>query len=882
MDDKLITLPDSPSDTVPTKYWETLDDGRVMCTLCPRECKMKDGQRGLCFVRKAQDGAVVMTSYGRSSGFCIDPIEKKPLSHFLPGTPVLSLGTAGCNLACSFCQNWDISKAREMDRIQDLAQPEMIAKAAVETGCRSVAFTYNDPVIFMEYAIDIAQACHEHDIKTVAVTAGYINDEPRKEFYKYMDAANVDLKAFTEDFYWRETKGHLKPVLDTLVYLKEHTDCWFEITTLLIPDENDSNQEIREQCEWMMKNLGPDVPLHFSAFHPDYRMRDKSHTPPETLKRARAIAQDIGLRYVYTGNIHDEEGGTTTCHSCGEKLIVRDWHLIRHWSLTDDGHCSKCGASVAGVFDGPPGDWGRKRVPIRIGSAGIQVAQPASARSKPEKKEDLNRAYQPKTKTNHKIKRPQVAGAFYPENASVLAKTVDRMLQAAPAPQMQPKAIIAPHAGYIYSGEIAARAFNALGNKKSTIKRVVLFGPPHRKAVKGIAVPSYDIFATPLGPVHVDREAIGKLKQLPFVEEDDSPFENEHGLEVHLPFLQRIFENIEIVPALVGATTPEQAAEALHTVWGGDETLILISSDLSHFYDYAKASKLDNAAAAAIESLRPDQLGEEQACGRHAVRGLLVESVRHNLRATTIDLRNSGDTQGKKDSVVGYGAFIFEPADAARIPEAQANVLLDVAKQVVTKGAQTGKPPQIRLTNVPRMLMAWRPSFTTITMNDQLRGCYGSFVANQPLIHDVAKSAFSAAFQDPRFRPMTTAEIANADLGLSVLSVACRFPVEDEADLLKKVRPGVDGLILRDAGRQGLFLPSVWDQLKEPEDFITGLKRKAGLPEDHWSDDIEFFRYTAEKIGPVPIGGGSTPPPQTKSGGLFSGGIFSGGFFGSN
>ena len=854
-DEKLMILPEGPADTVPTKYWDRLGDGRVMCTLCPRTCKMKDGQRGLCFVRMAQGGEVVMTSYGRSSGFCIDPIEKKPLNHFLPGTPVLSLGTAGCNLACSFCQNWDISKARKMDRVQDLAAPEMIANAAKETGCRSVAFTYNDPIIFMEYAIDIAQACRELDIKTVAVTAGYMNDAPRREFFEHMDAANVDLKAFTEDFYWRQTKGALKPVLDTLVYLKEQTNVWFEVTTLLIPGENDSSQEIREQCEWMMNNLGPDVPLHFTAFHPDYRMRDKSRTPPETLKRARGIANDIGLSHVYTGNIQDQEGGTTTCHSCGEKLIVRDWHLIKHWALSDNGKCTKCDTPLAGVYDGPPGKWGRKRTPIRIGASGIQVAQPVSPRTKATK-EELSRSFQPMKNTNLNIKPPQVAGQFYPAEASILANTVDRLLQTAPAPEMQPKALIAPHAGYQYSGKTAARAFNSLGSRKSAIRRVVLFGPPHRKAVRGIAVPSYQIFATPLGPVSIDRSGIEKLKALPYVAEDDSPFENEHSLEVHLPFLQRVFENVEIVPALVGATTPEQAAEALRAVWGGDETLILVSSDLSHFHDYDKASKMDNAAAAAIESLRPGQLGEDQACGRHAVRGLLAESIRRDLRATAIDLCNSGDTAGagNKDRVVGYGAFAFEPSDIARIPAGAARVLLDVAKNVVVKGAQIGDMPKLKIRDVPRLLLAWRPSFTTITINDQLRGCYGSFVANQPMINDVAKGAYAAAFKDPRFKPMTLAELEQAELGLSILSVACRFPVKNEADLLARVRPGIDGLIMRDAGHQGLFLPSVWDKLKTPEAFVKGLKGKAGLPQDYWSDTLEIYRYTAEKIGPVPIG----------------------------
>ena len=262
------------NDTVPTKYWHQLEDGRIQCDTCPRFCRLKEGQRGLCFVRMRQDDQIMLTTYGRSSGYCIDPIEKKPLNHFLPGTPVLSFGTAGCNLGCRFCQNWDISKSREIDTLSDEASPELIARVAQELDCKSVAFTYNDPVIFMEYAIDVAQACHERGIKAVAVTAGEICPEPREEFYRFMDAANVDLKGFTEHFYEKICSGKLQPVLDTLNYLKHETKVWFEITTLLIPGLNDSEREIEEMTQWIHENLGPDVPLHFTAFHPDYRMMD--------------------------------------------------------------------------------------------------------------------------------------------------------------------------------------------------------------------------------------------------------------------------------------------------------------------------------------------------------------------------------------------------------------------------------------------------------------------------------------------------------------------------------------------------------------------------------------------------------------------------------
>jgi pyruvate formate lyase activating enzyme len=355
-----------PENIVPTRYWHVLPDGRVQCDVCPRFCKLHEGQRGLCFVRANQNNKIVLTTYGRSSGYCVDPIEKKPLNHFLPGTPVLSFGTAGCNLACKFCQNWDISKSQEIDTLSDAATPETIAQAAQALGCTSVAYTYNDPTIFLEYAIDVADACHALGIKSVAVTAGYITDAPRREFYGHMDAANVDLKAFTEEFYWKITGAHLQPVLDTLVYLKRETKVWFELTTLLIPGLNDADQELEAMTQWVVENLGPDVPMHFTAFHPDWKMRDIPATPTSTLFRAREIAQRNGVRYAYTGNVHDEAGGSTYCHHCGAKLIGRDWYVITEWQLDAHGRCRACGTPCAGVFGAKPGVWGARRMPVRL------------------------------------------------------------------------------------------------------------------------------------------------------------------------------------------------------------------------------------------------------------------------------------------------------------------------------------------------------------------------------------------------------------------------------------------------------------------------------------------------------------------------------------
>jgi pyruvate formate lyase activating enzyme len=353
--------------TVPTRWWHRLDDGRIQCDVCPRACRLHEGQRGLCFVRGRVADQVVLTSYGRSSGFCVDPVEKKPLNHFLPGSAVLSFGTAGCNLACKFCQNWDISKSREIDTLAAAGSPQALAAVAEQTGCRSVAFTYNDPVIFWEYAAAVADACHERGIKAIAVTAGYMNPGPREEFYRHIDAANVDLKAFTEEFYHRICAAHLADVLDTLRYLRHETDVWFEITTLLIPGRNDSDAEIEAECAWILDNLGPDVPLHFTAFHPDYKMTDVPPTPPATLTRAREIALRHGLRYVYTGNVHDTDGGSTFCPGCGRAVVVRDWYRMLRYELTDTGACVACRTPVAGVYDGPAGHWGTRRLPLLVG-----------------------------------------------------------------------------------------------------------------------------------------------------------------------------------------------------------------------------------------------------------------------------------------------------------------------------------------------------------------------------------------------------------------------------------------------------------------------------------------------------------------------------------
>jgi pyruvate formate lyase activating enzyme len=350
----------------PAKWWSTLEDGRVLCSLCPRECRIPDGGRGFCFVRKNEGGKLVLTTYGRSSGFCIDSIEKKPLNHFYPGSSILSFGTAGCNLGCQFCQNHDISKARKMDRLMDIASPTGIAETAKKHHCKSVAFTYNDPVIFAEYAIDTAKQCHRLGIKTVAVTAAYISPLAREEFFQHLDAANIDLKAFTNEFYQKLCQGKLKPVLDNLIWLRENTSVWFELTTLIIPGQNDSEEEIQTLAKWVCDHLGADTPLHFTAFHPDYRMSELPSTPVNTLKKAREIALTAGLNFVYIGNVHDDHDSSTWCPQCGELLIGRNWYVLGDWNLKN-GTCKSCGCKIPGLFDDHPGIWGAKRQPVSIG-----------------------------------------------------------------------------------------------------------------------------------------------------------------------------------------------------------------------------------------------------------------------------------------------------------------------------------------------------------------------------------------------------------------------------------------------------------------------------------------------------------------------------------
>ncbi len=342
------------------RWWHTEPDGKILCTLCPRYCRLQEGQAGFCYIRKVESGKLISLGYGKTTGFAVDPVEKKPLNHFLPGSTILSFGTAGCNLGCKFCQNWDISKARLVEKQSADVSAEQVIDLALAQGSPSVAMTYNDPIIWAEFAIDIARAARRRGVKSVLVTAGYVTAEARPELFAEIDAANVDLKAFTEDFYHKVTFSHLQPVLDTLKWLHDETDVWVELTNLMIPGHNDDPAETRKLSEWVAENLGLDTPLHFTAFHPDFKMQDVPRTPTETLTRARRIAREVGLRYVYTGNVHDREGGTTWCPSCNAAVIERDWYVVDPVGL-DGNKCAACGTTIAGVFTTAQASPGRRR-----------------------------------------------------------------------------------------------------------------------------------------------------------------------------------------------------------------------------------------------------------------------------------------------------------------------------------------------------------------------------------------------------------------------------------------------------------------------------------------------------------------------------------------
>lgn len=449
-----------------------------------------------------------------------------------------------------------------------------------------------------------------------------------------------------------------------------------------------------------------------------------------------------------------------------------------------------------------------------------------------------------------------VAGLFYPADPAQLAAGVDASMARAVASDLAPKAVIAPHAGHVYSGDIAGAAYRLLAARRDQIKRVVLLGPTHKMAVRGVALSPADAWATPLGPVAVDVTARDALARVAGVTVSPAPFEGEHSLEVHLPFIQRALgDDVQVLPILVGHPAPGQVADILERQWGGPETAIIVSSDLSHFHDYDTARAKDEETTAGIERLSPDVCQGDRACGFFGIDGLLEHARRRDLRVTALDVRNSGDTQGDRSRVVGYGAYAFEYAHAARLDTDARKGLLDIARAVVRHAVMNdGAAPQLNINGaLPRSLLAQRATFVTLNIAGQLRGCVGSIVPQRSLLVDVADNAWRAGFGDSRFSPITAAELEHLDFHVSILSTGRRMAVDSEAELVRALSPDTDGLIIHDQGRRALFLPSVWAQVQDPLQFVRHLKLKAGLPADHWSPTFEAYRFVTESFGAADV-----------------------------
>lgn len=447
------------------------------------------------------------------------------------------------------------------------------------------------------------------------------------------------------------------------------------------------------------------------------------------------------------------------------------------------------------------------------------------------------------------LRPPAVAGSFYPADPATLARTVEACMAGADIGPLPAKAIIAPHAGYIYSGPIAGTAYAAVKHLGDTVTRVVLLGPAHRWPFRGLAAPSAEGMVTPLGVVPVDRAGIGAILDLPEVQILDAAFDGEHALEVQLPFIQRTFPNAAVVPLVVGLCAPQAVDAVLERLWGGPETLIVVSSDLSHFHDYDTARRLDHAAARTIEAADGDTLTGDAACGATPISGLLRRALALDLRVTARDLRSSGDTAGDRSRVVGYGAFTLEPADDARLTADERRQLLAAAHGALEHAVRTGQPPEVAVESYPMALQAVRKTFVTLEIDGALRGCIGSVQATAPLVRDVATNTWKSAMQDPRFGPLTAAELPRVTVTVSILSHNRPMAFTGEADLLRQLRPGVDGLIIQDCGRGALFLPKVWEVLPDKSLFLRHLKAKAGLDPDVDSRTLHAFCFTTETFG---------------------------------
>jgi hypothetical protein len=456
------------------------------------------------------------------------------------------------------------------------------------------------------------------------------------------------------------------------------------------------------------------------------------------------------------------------------------------------------------------------------------------------------------------IRIPAVAGQFYADDAAELTSDVRRYIDAAVGQNAftAPKMLIVPHAGYVYSGAVAGAAYATLKQIADKITKVVLFGPSHRIAFRGLAVPMATTFETPLGPIPIDQDSIAAISDMPQVTQRDDAHAEEHSLEVQLPFLQTLLGAFELTPIVVGDASGQDVAAVIEHLWGGAETLIVISSDLSHYLDHGAAQRLDAETAAAIETLHPERIGHSQACGRIPVAGALMTARERGMQVVRYDLRNSGDTAGGKDRVVGYGAWGLFDAPGAQnedrsLLREHGKQLLQSAGAAIKRGLAKGAPPEVDVASFPAALREQRATFITFKKNDALRGCIGSITAHRALIDDVVANAYAAAFKDPRFPPLQEDELDSLTLSISLLGKPEEMTFENETGFIDQIRPGADGLIIEDQGRRAVFLPQVWEDLPTKPQFLTHLKQKAGLAADHWSPSFKAWRFTATSLYPT-------------------------------
>ena len=790
-------------------YFNKMDDNKVKCTLCPFNCVLSPGQTGACKARKNEDGEMVSLTYGKPVSLAIDPIEKKPLFHFYPGTQVFSLGTAGCNLHCNFCQNWQISQASPETVPNYEISSQQIVQKAIESGSKSIAFTYNEPIVFYEMMLETAKLAKQKGLKTVMVTNGYINQKPLEELAEYIDAANVDLKAFTEKFYKEYTGATLKPVLESMKTLKKK-GVFIEVTNLIIPGANDTEKEIRELCEWIKKNLGEETPLHFSRFFPAYNLKNVPPTPVETLKTAKKIAEEVGLKHVYIGNVITEGGENTICPKCGKVLIKRERYNVRKNRL-ENGKCPKCGKEIKGMFE-------KKRV-----------------------------------------REEAVAGMWYPDNAAELMKVLEKL----DAQKCDKKGsvenvagLIVPHAGFVYSGPTAACGFKALKEKDYEV--AVILGTSHRYRAGVVSVYDGAFAKTPIGNLKINRELTEKLlksdEKIDFIEKIHT---QEHSLEAELPFVRHYLGDIEIV--LILASTEDEKtllktgkviADWIRT--SGKKTLVIESSDMSHYHSYEDAVKMDRKTISLIEEGKFDELKTAimskkcELCGYDSLKMFLeIMKGLDALKPELIHYENSGDAvpASREKGVVGYMAMTFSKKEKANYYDDNLRKkLLESARESITYTLKNKKEFKPEKPSEPK-LNEERAVFVTLKINGELRGCIGQMFASQPLYLAVTEMAHSAAFNDHRFKPLTEDELKKVHIEISVLT-----PMQ-KVENWKEIKNGIDGVWIKKGYRSGVFLPQVatetgWDL----ETFLSNLcTHKAGLPADCYKDpETEIFKYQVE------------------------------------